>query len=88
MRVQALLKMKVARWSDAADMLDEALALCRTMPYPCAELKAFWVYGRLEVARGDLAAARERFTQALAICERLGEGLYRAHIERDLAALE
>jgi hypothetical protein len=58
------------------------------MPYPYAELKALWVYGRLEAARGDSAAARKRFEAALAICDRLGEGMYRAPIERDLLALD
>ncbi len=33
--------------------LDEALTLTRAMPYPYAELKALWVYGQLEGARGN-----------------------------------
>jgi transcriptional regulator with XRE-family HTH domain len=68
------------------EALEEAFERIRAMPY--AEAKALWVYGRLEVARGDPAAARERFTAALTICDRLGEGLYRTHIAHDLAALQ
>jgi hypothetical protein len=60
------------------------ITLAQAMPYPYAELKALLVYGQLEVTRGDLAAAQERFEQALAICDRLGEGLYRPRIEQDL----
>jgi len=69
-------------------LLAEALASTRAMPYPYAEAKILWVYGRLETARGDPAAARKRFTAALTICDRLGEGLYRTHVEHDLAALQ
>jgi hypothetical protein len=57
------------------------------MPSVCRS-RTLWAYGRLEVARGDSAAARERFAQALAICDRLGEGLYRKYIESDLAGLK
>ena len=57
------------------------------MPYPYGEVKISFEYGRLFVACGDPTAARERFRQALAICDRLGEGLYRKHIERELEGL-
>jgi hypothetical protein len=57
------------------------------MPYPYAEAKTLWAYGRLEGARRNRTAARERFAQALVICERLGEGLYRPHLERALRRL-
>jgi transcriptional regulator with XRE-family HTH domain len=87
LRAQGLLATKQDRCESAIDALNEALALTRAMPYPYAEAKALWVYGQLEAARGDPAGARERFTQAMAICDRLGEGLYRPHIERDLVAL-
>ena len=88
LRIQGVLATLQGRWDVGVSALDEALTLARAMPYPYAEAKALWVYGQLEMARGDPAAARKRFTQALAICDRLGEGLYRAHIERDLASLK
>jgi transcriptional regulator with XRE-family HTH domain/tetratricopeptide (TPR) repeat protein len=87
LRVEALIRIRQQRWPEAEVALDEALERARAMPYPYAEAKALWVYGRLEAARGTPKAARERFAQALAICDRLGEGLYRPHIERALAAL-
>jgi transcriptional regulator with XRE-family HTH domain len=69
-------------------LLAEARASTRAMPYPHAEAKRLWGYGRLEAARQNPVAARKHFKQALAICDRLDEGLYRKHIERDLAALQ
>jgi hypothetical protein len=75
------------RWDVASAALDEALARTRAMPYPYAEAKALWAYGRLELARENPAAAQKRFTQALVICEQLGEGLYRKQIARDLREL-
>ena len=87
LRVRALCAIERQEWLVATDALEQAIALCARMPYPYAEAKAQYVYGQLHVARGDPAAARQRFGAALAICERLGERLYRPHIERDLAAL-
>ena len=72
--MQGLLATRQGRWDGAVAALDEALERTRAMPFPYAELKALWVYGELEVARGDPTAARRRFEQALAICDRLGEG--------------
>jgi hypothetical protein len=37
--------------------------------------------------RGDPLAAREHFTAALLIRDRLGKGLYRPHVERTLKAV-
>jgi transcriptional regulator with XRE-family HTH domain/tetratricopeptide (TPR) repeat protein len=87
LRVEALIRIAQRRWPEAEVALDEALERARAMPYPYAEAKALWVYGQLETARGDPVAARERFVQALAICDRLGEGLYRTRIACELSAL-
>ena len=87
LRISALIASRMGRWPEAAAVLEEAFALSHAMPYPYAEAKTLWVYGQLEVARGEPAAARERFTEALAICDRLGEGLYRKHVERQLEGL-
>ena len=85
--VQGLLATLQKRWDKGVAALDEALALTRAMPFPYAELKALWVYGQLEAARQNPAAVRKHFKQALAICDRLGENLYRKRIERDLRRL-
>jgi hypothetical protein len=37
---------------------------------------------------GEPLQARASLEQALAICDQLGDGLHRKHIERDLAALQ
>ena len=87
LRIQGLLATMQGRWDVAREALDEALERTRAMPWPYGELKALWVSGWLESARGDPAAARKQLKQALAICNRLGEGLYRKYIERDLVAL-
>ncbi len=88
LRVQGLLATLENRWDVAGAALEEAIIHSHAMSSPYAEAKARWAFGRLEVARGNSAAARERFVQALTLCDRLGEGLYRAHAERDLASLE
>jgi tetratricopeptide (TPR) repeat protein len=87
LRIQALVAMRQGVWDVAQESLDEALMLSQEIPHPYAEAKALWAYGRLEAARGDAVEARERFAQALLICDRLGEGLYRTVIERDLRDL-
>jgi tetratricopeptide (TPR) repeat protein len=88
LRIQALLRVRQQRWEEAEAALEEALALCRAMPYPWAEAKALYVSGRLELARGEQEAARERLEAALAICTRLGEGMYARHIKQALAGRE
>jgi tetratricopeptide (TPR) repeat protein len=87
LRIRALISLGHARWQEAEEALDEARSLAHDMPLPWAELKALWVYGQLKAARADSLAAGERFKEALVICDELGEGLYRPHIERALTAL-
>ncbi len=88
LRVQAMARIQQARWQEAVDALEESIALCRDMRYPYAEAKALYVYGQLHAAKGEPERAREKYLAALAICERLGEGLYRPHIERALTELD
>jgi tetratricopeptide (TPR) repeat protein len=85
LRVEALLAIKQQRWQDGAAALDKVLETCRAMPY--AKAKALYVYGQLLHTRGEPQQAHEKYQAALTICERLGEGLYRPHIERALATL-
>lgn len=86
LRVQALWAMRQRRWEEAERALDEAVSLSHAMPHPYAEAKALYVFGTLWTAMGESARARERFTEALAICRQLGERLYGEVIERSLAA--
>jgi tetratricopeptide (TPR) repeat protein len=85
LRVRARVAIKQRRWQEAVADLDETLAKCRAMPYPYAEAKAHYVFGQLYAAKGEPEQAREEYQAALAICKRLGEGLYRPYIERALA---
>jgi tetratricopeptide (TPR) repeat protein/transcriptional regulator with XRE-family HTH domain len=86
--VRAMLATRRRDWITGEAALEEALALCRAMPYPYAEAKALYVYGQLLAARGEPERAREQYEAALAICEKLGEGLYRPHIERAVALVD
>ena len=61
--------------------------MAQVLPYPGAEFKALYVYGQLYAAMGECVKAREAYMRALAICKRLGERLYRPHIERALSAV-
>jgi tetratricopeptide (TPR) repeat protein len=83
--VQAILAARQEHWPEAVAALEEAQALARAIPYPYAEAKALYTYGQLYAAKGEPAQARETYEQALAILDRLGEGLYRPHVERALA---
>jgi tetratricopeptide (TPR) repeat protein len=87
LRIRALIAAKQQRWEAADADLTRAIEMAQAMPYPYAEAKALYVYGQLHAARGEPEYAREKYQAALAICVRLGEGLYRPHIERALADL-
>ena len=75
------------RWEEGEAALEEALALCRAMPYPYAEVKALYVCGQHHAARSELEEARETYEAALTICTRLGEHLYAEQIEHARAEL-
>jgi transcriptional regulator with XRE-family HTH domain/tetratricopeptide (TPR) repeat protein len=84
---QARLFIYQAEWAQAEKAIGEALACSQAMTYPYAEAKARFVHGQLHTATGAYAQARKEYVQAIAICRRLGEKLYLAHIERALAQL-
>jgi tetratricopeptide (TPR) repeat protein len=88
LRVLALVRLRHRRWEEARALLQEAIAVCRAMPYPYAEAKALYVYGQLHTATGEPEQAHEHYEAALAICDRLGEDLYRPHIEHALAQVK
>jgi tetratricopeptide (TPR) repeat protein/transcriptional regulator with XRE-family HTH domain len=87
LRVQALIAVRQGSWRKAEAKAKKSLALCRDMRYPYAEAKALYVYGRLHSAKGEPDLARKQYEQALTICDRLGERLYRTSIDRDLRRL-
>ncbi len=73
------------RWEDAGRDFDEAVRLCRAMPYPHLEGRALFETGRMLARKGDGAHARQRLTDALGIFERLGAEPY---VERTIQALD
>jgi predicted negative regulator of RcsB-dependent stress response len=87
LRILALVQLRRGQHGAAVAALEEACAQARSIPYPWAEAKALSVYGHVHAAKGEPEQAREKYEQALAIFEQLGEGLYRPHIEAALAAL-
>src|SRR5262249_30380307 len=87
LRARAVVATVQGEWAEAHSALDEALELARGLAYPYDEAKALYRYGQLHAAEGEPEQAREKHTAALAMCERLGEVLYRPHIERDLRRL-
>ncbi len=86
--VRARIAIRRQHWEAAQSTLESAIALARAMRSPYAEAKALYVYGQLHAAKGEPEQARQRYEAALAICVRLGEGLYRPHIELAIAALD
>ncbi len=84
LRARALVALRAGRADEAAAALDEALAICRSLPYPYAEARALYTYGLTELQRGAPQRARERLNLAHAICARLGERLYATRIEQTL----
>ncbi|HEY7124513.1 MAG TPA: AAA family ATPase, partial [Ktedonobacterales bacterium] len=81
LRVQALAYAKEERWQEAEQALMEALALFQAMPYPYAEAKTLYAFGRLYLQQGVSAQARDYLTRAQAILNTLGERLYASRIE-------
>jgi tetratricopeptide (TPR) repeat protein len=88
LRVQALILSKQARWEEAEQALQEALALSRDMAMPYAEAKTLSTAGLVSHRRGELEAAHQRFDSAMTILERLGERLYARSIEQLLSQSE
>ena len=85
--LKAKLTAKQEEWEEAARALDEAMQLCREMPWPYAEAKTLYVAGQIHTQREEYAQARTCLEEALAICQRLGEHLYAEPIQQALEQL-
>jgi tetratricopeptide (TPR) repeat protein len=72
LRVQALVRTRQERWAEAAQSLEEGVALARGMPYPYAEARLLQVDGEMQAQKGAPDLARERLEAALGIFHRLG----------------
>jgi tetratricopeptide (TPR) repeat protein len=84
LRIQAMVQTRKEDWGEAQGTFDQAVSLARSLPYPYAEARALHEYGVMRIRQGNLAGARERLDEALAIFLRLGA---RKETERVEAAL-
>src|SRR5262249_35718208 len=87
LRIQAIIFVRQRLWPAAERALAEAISLSQAIPYPYAEAKALYIYGQLNAALGQKEYASDKYKAALAICDRLGEGLYRPRIEHALTEI-
>jgi tetratricopeptide (TPR) repeat protein len=85
--VQARLATKREQWREAESAVEEAVALSRAMRAPTIEMRVLHIHGQFYVAKREPQQAREKYEAALAICDRLGGGMYRTHIWRELSEL-
>lgn len=76
--------MRKARWQEAGEALEEALALCRAIGNPYAEAKMLYIYGFMHLQQGEPALAHKRLEEALAILNRQGERLHAQKAEQAL----
>jgi transcriptional regulator with XRE-family HTH domain/tetratricopeptide (TPR) repeat protein len=84
LRIEALVALRRHQHAKAAGALAQGLALAQSIPCPYAEAKLRYVAGQVHLAEGSVQQAREELSAALAICDQLGERLYRPYIERML----
>jgi tetratricopeptide (TPR) repeat protein len=82
--VQAMVRHRQGQLVEAAEALEEGIALAREMPYPYAEARLLHVYGLLHADQDEPGQAQARLAEALTIFERLGA---RADAERVEQAL-
>jgi tetratricopeptide (TPR) repeat protein len=71
-RVRAKILAMLGRREEATAMLEEALSLARSTPYPYAEAKLSCEYGVLHLREKEPARAREWLCAALEVFRRLG----------------
>jgi tetratricopeptide (TPR) repeat protein len=72
LHVQARVAIARKRWHDAAQALQRALALARSMPYLYAEASMLYTHGELLAHQGQREKAVQQLSEALAIFRRLG----------------
>ncbi|WIG58291.1 MAG: hypothetical protein OJF49_001036 [Ktedonobacterales bacterium] len=87
LRVSALIALRERQMVEAARSLDEALLLCRAMPWPYGEARVLYVYGMLAAQQGIPENAHTHLDAAAALLTALGERLYLEQVERTLSAL-
>jgi tetratricopeptide (TPR) repeat protein len=74
------------RWEEAEDAFREGTDVARQIPYPYAAARSLYEWGRMEVARGRDARARDLLDEAFTLCERLGAAVLAERIRQVLAS--
>jgi tetratricopeptide (TPR) repeat protein/transcriptional regulator with XRE-family HTH domain len=83
--VQAMVRHRQGKPAEAAEALEEGIALAREMPYPYAEARLLHVYGLLPADKDEPGQARARLEEALSIFERLGARTDAERVEQALS---
>lgn len=73
------------RWPEAEAAFEEALSLCRDIPFPYGEGRTLYEIGRMGEARGEPEQARSAFEGALSIFRQLGARPYIALTQEALS---
>jgi tetratricopeptide (TPR) repeat protein len=84
LRVQGVAMDGTGDQEGAAKAFEQAVVLCRAMPYPYAEALALYEWGMMERRRGDRERGQQRLEEAMAIFRPLGA---RPYVERTEQAL-
>jgi predicted ATPase/DNA-binding XRE family transcriptional regulator len=84
-RAQTLVWTYQGKHEEAQARLEAALASARELSYPYSEAQTLYAAGQVALWRGERALGQERLRAGLAICERLGERLFKGYMERMLA---
>jgi tetratricopeptide (TPR) repeat protein len=82
--VQAMVRHRQGKLAEAADALEEGIALAREMPYPYSEARLLHLYGLLHADQDEPGQARALLAEALAIFERLGARTDAERVEQAL----
>jgi len=88
LNAQGVIMARTGRGEEARSAFEEAVALCHAMPYPYAEVRVLYEYGRMHALRGEEEPACQRLEEALAISRRLRARPYIERTEQALAALD
>jgi tetratricopeptide (TPR) repeat protein/transcriptional regulator with XRE-family HTH domain len=87
LRVHGMLLTRRAHWSEAARVLDQAVALAESMQTPWEEAQIRYEFGMMHAAFGHRQPAREQIKEALAISSRLGAKKDSERTEQALASV-
>jgi tetratricopeptide (TPR) repeat protein len=87
LQAQALVATRSRNWPEAAQVLDEGLALARSMPYPHVEARILRVWALFHAELGTPEEAYRCLEAALAIFEQLGARLEARHAAKVLMVL-